>query len=144
MQGSAMENTWAHQASRRIEKPASEVMAFMADLQLLGQWSLGCFDTKPVADGVVVGTSLFDGGQTHVSVEVLPEQGLLRYWVGGAEKRSPRISAWVQAVAEQSCVLVMMATRSDDMSEERWQRLQRCHETELDMIQAQLHSGWRR
>jgi len=136
--------TWAHQASRRIARPADEVFAFMADLQCLGQWSLGCFDTRAVSEGVVVGTSLFDGGQTHVSVETLPQQGLLRYWVGSERQRSPRISAWVQPLDASSCVLVLMATRTADMDEPRWQRLQHCHETELDMIQAQLHSGWRR
>lgn len=139
-----MEMSWVHQASRRIERPAAEVLDFMADLSLLGQWSLGCFDTRPAGEGVVAGTSLFDGGQTHVSVEVLREQGLLRYWVGGAAERSPRISAWVQPIDERACVLVMMAARTAGMDEARWQRLQRCHETELDLIQAQLHSGWRR
>jgi len=136
--------TWAHQASRRIERPADDVFAFMADLQCLGQWSLGCFDTRVVGDGVVVGTSLFDGTQTYVSVETLAQQGLLRYWVGNERQRTPRISALVQALDACTCVLVLMATRSAEMDESRWQRLQRCHETELDLIQAQLHGGWRR
>jgi len=136
--------TWAHQASRRIERPAREVFAFMADLHCLGQWSLGCFDTYAVADGVVVGTSLFDGSQTHVSIETLPQQGLIRYWIGTLETRSPRISAWVEPLNEAACVLVLLATRPASMDAARWQRLQHCHLAELDLIQAQLESGWRR
>ena len=133
--------TWAHQASRRIECSAKVVMDYMADLDALGRWSLGCFDTQTVEPGLAVGTSLFDGGQTHVSAELLAEHGLIRYWVGSATKRTPRISAMVQALDDDSCVLIMLATRSADMDENRWLRLQRCHETELDLIQAQLHSA---
>ncbi|MCM2557936.1 hypothetical protein NDQ41_04400 [Alcaligenes faecalis] len=133
--------TWAHQASRRIERSAKVVMDYMADLDALGRWSLGCFDTETVEPGLVVGTSLFDGGQTHVSVEMLAEQGLIRYWVGSATQRTPRISAMVQPLDQNSCILIMLATRGADMDENRWLRLQRCHETELDLIQAQLHSA---
>ncbi len=133
--------TWAHQASRRIERPAQVVLDYMADLDALGRWSLGCFATESVEPGLVVGTSLFDGGRTHVSLEVLPEVSLIRYWVGSANQRTPRISAMVQALDEQSCILIMLATRSADMDENRWLRLQRCHETELDLIQAQLYSA---
>lgn len=133
--------TWAHQASRRIERSAKVVMDYMADLDALGRWSLGCLNTQGVGPGLVVGTSLFDGGQTHVSVEVLAEQGLIRYWVGSAIQRTPRISAMVQVLDEQTCILILLATRATDMDENRWLRLQRCHETELDLIQAQLHRG---
>ncbi|MBQ0217403.1 hypothetical protein KAH39_08820 [Alcaligenes faecalis] len=133
--------TWAHQASRRIERPAKVVMDYMTDLDALGRWSLGCFDTQTVEPGLVVGTSLFDGSQTHVSVETLAEQGLIRYWVGSATQRTPRISAMVQPLDQDSCILIMLATRGADMNENRWLRLQRCHETELDLIQAQLHSA---
>lgn len=135
---------YTHVASRRVAVSCNAAFAFMSDPALLGQWSLGCFQTQQVGDSnVFKGLSLFGTGGTHVRIEPLPDLSMIRYWVGAPDALVPRISAFITPFSDQDCIVAMLAVLTPGMDGERWASLCRTHETELDLIKSQLETNFR-
>lgn len=134
---SRMEPT-EHIARADCPVPVATALAFLADGLRLGRWGLGSMDTVTVAPGVVRGTSLFDGSHSYIRPEADVATGTVTYHVGSDPGRlTPRIQARVTP-APAGCTVALQARRSPDMDDARWQRLVRCHEVEVLLIQAQL------
>ena len=55
----------AHCVSTLCAASAEDAFAFVADPGRLGEWALGCWQAVERSDGIVEGTSLFDGGRTY-------------------------------------------------------------------------------
>jgi hypothetical protein len=134
----------SHCASVLCKVPAHQAFAFLADGLALGQWALGSWQTVPVGDGVVRGLSLFDNQPTWVR-PVGDFAGLtINYHVGSSpDSLRPRISAVVQAGETMGhgancCRVSLHALREPGMDDARWQRLVRCHEVEVLLIEARL------
>lgn len=119
-------------------------LAFLADGLRLGRWGLGSMDTVEVAPGLVRGTSLFDGSHSYIRPVADEASATVTYHVGSTpEALSPRIRASVQP-GPRGCTVSLHAQRAPGMDEARWQRLVRCHEVEILLIQAQLEQLGRR
>lgn len=130
-----------HLANAHCPVPVAQALAFLADGLRLGRWGLGSMDTVEVAPGVVRGTSLFDGSHSYIRPVADVAAGTVTYHVGSDPTRlTPRIQAQVSP-APGGCTVVLHARRSADMDDARWQRLVRCHEVEILLIQAQL-AAW--
>ncbi len=135
-----------HAVSAEIEVPAESAFRYLADPKKLGLWALGCFDTEPAGkDGLFKGTSLFDGSEAWFRIETDPKRFLIDYHVGDATHQLPRISTRIvpgpnYGRDSEHCIVSMMAWRTLDMSNHRWQRLCATHDAEIMMIQAQLES----
>ena len=131
---------FGHQATRHVKVRVDQAFDYLSHAPSLGEWSLGCFQVQPVTAEVVVGSSLFRTGKAYVKIEALKELGLIRFWVGSTpDQLAPRILATVFAYGEQALVS-LIAYRQPDMTDERWAVLKRTHETELDLIKAQLEA----
>jgi hypothetical protein len=134
----------SHATSRLCQAPASRALAHLSTATGLARWSLGLTDCREVAPGLLRGVSLFDGSTSWVRIELWPERLAVDYHVGPAPERLvARIHARVIAgeqlgYAPQTCLVSLLAWRPADMGEERWQRLVHAHETEIELIQAQL------
>jgi hypothetical protein len=121
-----------------------DALRFMADGERLGEWALGCFATEPVGDGVVRGTSLFDGHPAWVRPVLDAAHGRVEYHVGaGPDTLQPRIHALVESLVPPGtdsprCRIALHASRQAGMDDARWLRLVRCHEVEVLLIQARL------
>lgn len=127
-----------HIAQADCPVPSSTALAFLADGLRLGRWGLGSMDTVEVSPGVVRGTSLFDGSHSYIRPVADAAAGTVTYHVGSDPSRlTPRIHARVSP-APGGCTVSLHARRSPDMDDARWQRLVRCHEVEILLIQAQL------
>jgi hypothetical protein len=135
-----------HTVSAEIKIPAESAFRYLADPLKLGLWALGCFDTQPTeTDGLFKGTSLFDGSEAWFHIETDPKRFLIDYHVGDAKQQLPRISTRIvpgpnYGQDAEHCMVSMMAWRTSDMSDHRWQRLCATHDAEILMIQAQLES----
>ena len=131
-----------HGASAEVAVPATVAMAYMCDGLSLGEWSLGCWDTRRVEDGLYVGKSLFDGGETWV--RIVAEDLAITYHVGwDRDHLVPRIMVLVVPGpatdrAPDHCVVTMLTWRGRDASDERWHRVAVTHETEILLIKARL------
>lgn len=136
---------FGHQATRCVKVETQAAFSFLSDPQCLGQWSLGCFNVEVLdkEQRLLTGHSLFGRGQAYVRIEPLESLGLIRFWVGAsAEALIPRILATVVPYDEQHCLVSLITYRQPGVEEARWEELMRTHETELDLIKAQLETGF--
>jgi len=130
----------SHIASIEVKRPAAEVFAFMADPAKLDRWSFGTWATEIAADGLVTGTSIFDGAKIFVRIDADTDRLSIDYRLGaGPAKLVPRIN--VRVVPGQNlgldpghCVLTFIAWRAAAMDDDRWRRLTASHEFEAVLI----------
>ena len=113
----------------------------------MAQWCLGLLQTREVEPGLYTGVSQFDGATGWVRVDADPATGSVDYSVGATRDRLVRrIGARVSAgstlgYAPDECLVTLLAWCPRDMSDERWARLVATHETEIELIRAQLEAG---
>lgn len=113
----------------------------------MSRWILGLWNCREMAPGLFTGASLFDGGQGWVRVVVDGARGQVDYLVGGtpetlvARIRANVIEGALLGHAAGTCLVTLEAWRTGDMSDERWARLMHTHETEIELIRAQLEAA---
>ena len=118
-------------------------LAFLSDGRALGSWALGSWKTEEVDTGIFRGHSLFDDKPTYIRPEPMAAQMRVVYHVGSSPcALTPRIEADViEDVADaSSCRVVLRAERPMGMTDERWNRLVRCHEVEVLLIQSRVEA----
>ena len=119
--------------------PARKAYRFLADGKQLGRWALGSFSTRRAGPNLWRGTSLFDGRALFVRPVGDPKRLIVDYHVGADRKKLvPRIMARVTPVAANRSTVILLAWRDAAMTDERWARLQACHEVEIRLIQSLL------
>ena len=139
-------SSMVHATARLCAATPAEALAHLSTRAGMSRWILGLWNCREVAPGLFQGESLFDGGSGWVRVNVDAERAQVGYLVGATvESLVPRIRANVIAGetlghAAGTCVVTLEAWRTGDMGDERWQRLMHTHETEIELIRAQLAS----
>lgn len=110
----------------------------------MARWNLGLWNAREAGAGLFTGESLFGGASGWVRVNADAARGLVEYRVGAnPDSLEPRIQARVQPGAElghpaNTCIVTLLAWRTPEMDDARWQRLQASHDVEIDLIRAQL------
>lgn len=136
-----------HIASITVNRPAGIVFALMADPAKLGRWSFGTWETDIAPDGLVTGTSIFDGEKILVRIDADLDRLSIDYKLGvDPAKLVPRINVRVVPGASLGlesgqCVLTFIAWRAADMDDDRWRRLTASHEFEVVLIKNLLENG---
>ncbi|QIG52007.1 hypothetical protein G5V57_32490 [Nordella sp. HKS 07] len=137
----------SHITSAVVKAEARSVFARMADAQKLHRWSFGTWKTEIGEDGLVRGTSLFDGSSIHLRIDAYETRHIIDYHLGvDPQKLVPRIQVRVvpgEHVGLDSghSVLTFIAWRSEAMDDDRWRRLTASHEMEVMLIKAMIESG---
>lgn len=137
-------STDIHAVARLCRAPVQAALALLSTAAGLARWNLGLWHTQEQSPGRLSGRSLFGGGQGLADVQVDADRGWIDYRVGGeAQQLVPRIQARVQPGAElgyadDRCIVSLMAWRSADMDDARWQRLCATHQVEIEIIRAEL------
>jgi hypothetical protein len=130
----------SHIASIEVKRGAAQVFAFMADPAKLNRWSFGTWETEIAADGLVTGTSIFDGAKIFVRIDADTERLSIDYRLGADPARLvPRINVRVVPGAHLGldpghCVLTFIAWRAAAMDDDRWRRLTASHDFEAVLI----------
>jgi hypothetical protein len=133
-----------HTASRLCRATVAGAMRHLTTPQGMARWSLGMWDCREVEPGLLTGKSLFDGSIAWARIVALAGVDAVDYHVGGSPDRLlPRIHARVidgplLGHPSGTCVVSLVAWQPEGMPEERWRRLVVSHETEIELIQAQL------
>ncbi len=133
-----------HATARLCAGSPAQVIAHLSTAPGMSRWILGLWNCRETQPGLFTGDSLFDGATGWVRVQVDAARGLVDYLVGATpESLLPRIRASVIAGeslghAPGTCVVTLEAWRTGDMGDERWARLTHTHETEIELIRAQL------
>lgn len=134
------EGRLTHCVSSLCDASAPHAFAYLADAERLGDWALGCWDTRAAEGDLVRGTSLFDGCATFVRVRPHADCLTVDFEVGGDPAvLVRRISARVvpgedlEADVERSLVM-LLAWRTASMDDERWHRLTASHNAEVLLL----------
>lgn len=135
-------------ASTSIKRPACDVFRFLADPANMDLWSFGTWKTVISDDGLIKGQALQDGSSVYVRIESHANQLLIDYHVGSdASQLQPRIFARVIPgnvvdLQDDESILTMLAIRTPDMSNERWQSLINAHAVEIELIRSLIETGY--
>lgn len=137
----------SHITSAVVKAEALSVFTRMADAKNLHRWSFGTWKTEIAADGLVRGTSLFDGNSIHVRIDADERRLIIDYHLGvDPQKLVPRIQLRVVPGEDVGLdggqsVLTFIAWRAEAMDDDRWRRLTASHEMEVVLIKAMIESG---
>jgi hypothetical protein len=137
----------SHITSIVVKKTAEEVFAIMADPAKLHRWSFGTWETEIALDGLVTGTSIFDGGKILVRIDADAGRLSIDYQLGVDTNRLvPRINVRVVpgpnlGLEAESCVLTFIAWRAAAMDDDRWRRLTASHEFEAVLLKNLIENG---
>ncbi|MGE0799811.1 MAG: hypothetical protein AB7O55_15950 [Lautropia sp.] len=137
-----------HTASTAIDASTDAVFRFLSNPSQLGTWTFGSWETRAIGDGLVEGTSLFDGGRTLVRIVPIAENGCIDYQVGRDPSRMiTRISARVldghlMGGEKGTAFVTMTSWRTRDISDHQWRLICSAHEVEVfrlrHVVQASL------
>lgn len=133
-----------HSTARVCACSVEQALAHLGSAAGMARWNLGLWNCREVEPGLMTGQSLFDGAIGWARVQVDAARGVVDYRVGADPSALlPRIRASVLAGEtlghpEGSCLVTLEAWRTAGMDDERWNSLVRTHETEIDLIRAQL------
>ena len=142
-----MSDGLSHITSITVERGAAEVFDFMADPAKLHRWSFGTWKTEIAPDGLVTGTSFFDGATILVRIDADRERLSIDYRLGSdAANLVPRIMVRVVpgerlGMDRAQCVLTFIAWRAARMDDSRWRRLTASHEFEVVLIKNLIENG---
>lgn len=137
----------SHITSIVVNSAAKDVFDRMADAANLHRWSFGTWKTEITADGLILGTSLFDGSRLHVRIDRDEARLIIDYRLGTQpEKLVPRIQLRVVpgghvGLGDDQSVLTFIAWRSEAMDDDRWRRLTAAHEMEAVLVKSLIESG---
>jgi hypothetical protein len=144
--GHPMSST-VHATARLCGATPAQALAHLSSAAGMARWNLGLWNCRAVGPDLFRGESLFDGGAGCVRVVADAARGQVDYLVGATPATLvPRIRASVIAgealgYPAGTCMVALEAWRTGEMSDERWLRLMRTHETEIELIRAQLEAA---
>jgi hypothetical protein len=136
-----------HAASIVIAAEAAAVFHFMRDEAKLHRWSFGTWQTTISTDGLVTGTSIFDGSTTLVRIDADVARLAIDYRLGSDPAALlPRIMARIVpgptvGLGPGHAVLTLVAWRSAAMDDDRWRRLAASHDFEVVLIKNLIENG---
>jgi hypothetical protein len=137
----------SHITSIVVNCAAREVFARMGDADNLHRWSFGTWKTEAVEDGLIRGTSLFDGSSIFVRIDKDETRFSIDYHLGADPKALvPRIQLRMVpgqhvGLGDDQSVLTFIAWRSETMDDDRWRRLTASHEMEAVLVKSLIESG---
>jgi hypothetical protein len=137
----------SHITSIVVNCAAADVFARMGDASNLHRWSFGTWKTEIREDGLIYGTSLFDGAGILVRIDKDENRLSIDYHLGAEpQKLVPRIQLRMVpgshvGLGDDQSVLTFIAWRSEAMDDDRWRRLTAAHEMEAVLVKALIESG---
>lgn len=126
---------------------AEDAFAYVADAGRLGEWALGCWEAVDRADGVVEGTSLFDGGTTYARADPDRERMIVDFDVGDDPSALVRritvrvIRGTEIGGAPATSLVILTGWRVASMDDERWRRLAVAHEAEILLMRHRIEAS---
>ncbi len=137
----------SHMTSIAVDRPAADAFVFVTDPEKLNRWSFGTWETEIAPDGLIRGTSLFDGGVIYVRIDPDAARGSVDYHIGARSDRLiPRIVLRITPGAhvglpDSQSVVSMITWRGADMDDLRWRKLTATHEMEIVLLKSLIEGA---
>jgi len=137
----------AHSVSSLCAARAGDAFDYVSSPDRLGEWALGCWGAVPCGDGVVKGTSLFDGTDSYARPIADAGHLLVDFEVGDRPEQLVRRISARMVPGEQlgelgsTTLVVLTAWRVRWMDDERWRRLIVAHEAEILLLRHRIESS---
>jgi len=133
-----------HSAGVHVGVPAKTAFTFMADPMKQTYWALGSWDRRPAKDDVVVGTSLFDGGDLYVRIEGQEDLLLVDYY-GGPTPDELRwmveariIPGDLVGIPADHSQIILTTWRGASTDDAQWELVYHIWRTEVHLIKGRL------
>lgn len=133
-----------HSSSILVQVPAIQAFELMADGVKQGQWAWGSWQRREIEPGLFVGTSVFDGRETFVRLNVDRERLQVDYDVGRSPDRmqfrnmSRVIPGGLLQHGDDKCVVSLLTWRLATQDDAAWQQMSTVHEAEMYLIRGLL------
>lgn len=133
-----------HSSSILVQVPAIQAFELMADGVKQGQWAWGSWQRREIEPGLFVGTSVFDGRETFVRLNVDRERLQVDYDVGRTPDRmqfrnmSRVIPGDLLQHGDDKCVVSLLTWRLATQDDAAWQQMSTVHEAEMYLIRGLL------
>lgn len=137
----------SHTTTRLCAAPVSEALVHLTSAAGMARWNLGLWNCREVEPGLFTGESLFDGAVGWVRIRVDADRGLVDYFVGPQPQalalriRASVVAAETLGYAAGGSLVGFETWRVAGTADARWARLVHTHETEIDLVCAQLAVG---
>ena len=122
--------------SINITGDIDEIYDFMQDMSKINLWSLGIeWDTTSNHE-IIEGISNYDNSISYLKITTKEDIKQITYWIGKDKNNlTPRIYVYIiKTDKDYNNKLSMVAYRTQDMDNERWEGLKESHKKEVKII----------
>ena len=112
------------------------IFDFMQDMSKINSWSLGIkWDTTSNHE-IIEGISNYDNSISYLKITTKEDIKQITYWIGSnVNNLTPRIYVYIIKTDKfYNNKLSMVAYRTQDMNDERWETLKKNHMNEVKII----------
>ena len=130
-------------SSITINCDSNQIYKFMYDIHQINLWSFGIeWDHYNNHDGIIKGISNYDQSIAYLKITTNDKTKKIHYWIGeDIQNLIPRIYIRITPTDNiNSNQLSMIAFKTDDMTEERWNKLKELHSLEIKEIKRLIES----
>ena len=123
-----------------IDCDIDTIYHFMSTIEKINLWSMGIEWDMNTKDNIVKGVSNYDQSVSYLKIVKNNNIKKIDYWIGKEiQNLTPRIYARITPTDDKNKnTLMVVAFRTDDMDNERWNQLKELHHLELNKIKELL------
>ena len=127
-------------SSIMIDCDIDTIYHFMSTIEKINLWSMGIHWDMNTKDNIVKGVSNYDQSVSYLKIVKNNNIKKIDYWIGKEiQNLTPRIYARITPTDDKNKnTLMVVAFRTDDMDNERWNQLKELHHLELNKIKELL------
>ena len=110
------------------------IFNFMQDMNKINEWSLGVKWNNNNHE-IIEGISNYDNSISYLKITTKKDIKQITYWIGSnVNNLNPRIYVYLIETDKIYNKLSMVAYRTQDMDNERWENLKESHKKEVKII----------
>ena len=130
-------------ASININSDINTIYNFMLDMNKINLWSLGIKWNNNNNSEIIKGISRYDNSISYLKITTNENIQQIKYWLGeNINKLYPRIYVYVIKTKKIDVnKLLIVSYRTQNMNNERWNKLKELHIKEVKIIKKLIENG---
>ena len=130
-------------ASININSDINTIYNFMLDMNKINLWSLGIKWNNNNNSEIIKGISRYDNSISYLKITTNKNIQQIKYWLGeNINKLYPRIYVYIIKTKKIDVnKLLIVSYRTQNMNNERWNKLKELHIKEVKIIKKLIENG---